>query len=820
MYGLYSASASFNARTSHKSILESCSYYTYFKASVMDRVSQNQSTSKTARSERTFLNTNTPKNDRHPLVNVWSAENDQEGNLIYFPPASHLVDQMCLDTNGPYGQPRLTAEAPIGKEMLEVRQYTLDQAVTRKWASNLRFIALKSLRENAYLPFPMPGVESVYELWLTEPDEFPANTDYVAVSYCWQRKEEISKYTVKDARSSRLRPVKAPNEVLDRAIHFAAYHSMRFIWIDQVCIDQEDRNDKELGIQSMDLVFQQAKYTAGVLSVSINELRHAEALDTLRKARYSDDYGYLPPMGQGKEEELSAKAWDIVELLEIIAADRWLTRAWILQEAACAGAHLVLLLKCPNGRGWQGDGRKLDGIISIDSHHLRAYLVLTVLLNSPWETPLEESREFHARLIASRAKLQNLAPLLDNSLYKTTQERATESASSSRELIAVPQSQSRRPICNIAEALQFLSTRQNSRVPDRLAILANLCDYRLRIDTTKVQHPRFSLSVAVLTMALLNGDLTILSGVPEEMWSSQFRPKGGASNEYPCAFSWLPPAQTILSKIPCPYENPNSCRMTGHELTQHGLVLRGYLWNIDTEIDLREIQKKYSGPYENLSSRKTQDRMREERVGIYFDILKTLSQRKEYCLADAIWHNVRSKYVNASYERYPGLHEEDFPIPNSFRDIYNPVNNQLIFRKAPLFTGEADLRRLFDLSHIVGYVPQDIIRNTPGTVLVNEWIAYTVMQDGYLAAGRLQGPLGSTSELRALFDVDGPRTILTPHCQNMVGFPRDKILLGRMSWVVESREQRLKQWNILVSTGMARGMWNVDDILAEKFLLA
>ncbi|KAH6724682.1 heterokaryon incompatibility protein-domain-containing protein [Leptodontidium sp. MPI-SDFR-AT-0119] len=150
------------------------------------------------------------------------------------------------------------------------------------------------------------------------------------------------------------RPVIAPNEVLDRAIHFAAYHNIRFIWIDQVCIDQDNRTDKELGIQSMDLVFQRAMFTAGILTTSIDEPRHAEALNALRRARYKNDYGYFPPLGVklNGEEDLMSRAWDIVDLYEMLASDRWLTRAWILQEAAYAGVRLVLLLKCPKGRGW------------------------------------------------------------------------------------------------------------------------------------------------------------------------------------------------------------------------------------------------------------------------------------------------------------------------------------------------------------------------------------------------------------------------------------------------------------------------------------
>jgi hypothetical protein len=123
--------------------------------------------------------------------------------------------------------------------------------MARKWANNQRFLALKSVEQpgmNEYFPFPMPKTKSIHDLWLTEPGEFPGITDYIAVSYYWQTKEKFPKYTVSDAQSSTLRPVTAPNEVLDRAIHFATYHNTCFIWIDQVCINQDNRTNKELGI--------------------------------------------------------------------------------------------------------------------------------------------------------------------------------------------------------------------------------------------------------------------------------------------------------------------------------------------------------------------------------------------------------------------------------------------------------------------------------------------------------------------------------------------------------------------------------------------
>lgn len=79
-----------------------------------------------------------------------------------------------------------------------------------------------------------------------------------------------------------------------------------------------------------------------------------------------------------------------------------------------------------------------------------------------------------------------------------------------------------RKTCNAAVALYFLRTRLNHRPADRLAILANLCDYEIRLNTTEIENRFTSLSVCLATLALINGDLSLL--VPEVY--SNFRVKG------------------------------------------------------------------------------------------------------------------------------------------------------------------------------------------------------------------------------------------------------------------------------------------------------
>ena len=67
-------------------------------------------------------------------------------------------------------------------------------------------------------------------------------------------------------------------------------------------------------------------------------------------------------------------------------------------------------------------------------------------------------------------------------------------------------------IPNAAQALAFLENRFSSCFPDRLAILAN---YEYRINTKVLKLPITSFSICSLTLALLNGDMSLL-GVYEE----------------------------------------------------------------------------------------------------------------------------------------------------------------------------------------------------------------------------------------------------------------------------------------------------------------
>jgi hypothetical protein len=61
--------------------------------------------------------------------------------------------------------------------------------------------------------------------------------------------------------------------------------------------------------------------------------------------------------------------------------------------------------------------------------------------------------------------------------------------------------------------MKALSTRGCRDLQDRIAIMANMCHYDIRLDTALIAKKCKSLRLAFLALSLLNGDLSLL--VPE-----------------------------------------------------------------------------------------------------------------------------------------------------------------------------------------------------------------------------------------------------------------------------------------------------------------
>jgi len=179
---------------------------------------------------------------------------------------------------------------------------------------------------------------------------------YVAVSYCWPPRDEKPiprSHTVRDL-DGRVRASRVLDDVLDRAVDFANSCGLRMIWMDQECLPQptetspkEDWGVQELGIQSMDIVYNRAMDTAGLLSVEIASQQQLTAIETL----IHSDWKTIQTVMTVQYCE------HIIRFLDETCRDRWYTRAWVIQEAICAGLKLVLAFQCNSGSSFSSKFR-------------------------------------------------------------------------------------------------------------------------------------------------------------------------------------------------------------------------------------------------------------------------------------------------------------------------------------------------------------------------------------------------------------------------------------------------------------------------------
>lgn len=82
-------------------------------------------------------------------------------------------------------------------------------------------------------------------------------------------------------------------------------------------------------------------------------------------------------------------------------------------------------------------------------------------------------------------------------------------------------------ICSAAAAITFLRLRELYSVTDKLAIVANMCGYPVRLNTIKVGETQEHLGVCMIALSLINGDFSLIT---PELYRL---PKGAVDGE-PC----------------------------------------------------------------------------------------------------------------------------------------------------------------------------------------------------------------------------------------------------------------------------------------------
>lgn len=390
--------------------------------------------------------------------------------------------------------------------------------------------------------------------------------EYVALSYTWTPSEyedpEAGRYRVEVWDGNHLEPSIVRNCVFDRILGYMRYTNVQLLWIDAHCIPRDASDDpastchtrctqKRDAIQAMDLVYQLSKHPVALLGRPLRVESELHLLARILLGDFVDD-----SMHRLSRATTIYEARKALWLLCEITRDSWWGRAWTFQENYRGGQRMKLLIRHDP---------------SLEQQKLR----LKVFDKMPGELcmlSISFSTEATRLCLALNAVAGKLQPgdlcRIDGVLR-----------AAGRYALLLPESSAMTPT-----VMTDIEARGLEKPWDRLAILANCCQYSVRLDDEALRRQSRSLSLSMLAMCLLNGEILnnnndCLNATASLTTSKLFR-------------------RQVFEAFNAPEDDTRrftfnkGCRLTDVELTAEGVSTKGHLWKLSRIIDTSKFYPK------------------------------------------------------------------------------------------------------------------------------------------------------------------------------------------------------------------------------------
>ncbi|CAI9634503.1 unnamed protein product [Alternaria burnsii] len=165
----------------------------------------------------------------------------------------------------------------------------------------------------------------------------PADCDYFALSYVWGPPADFLRLLISNEDELRQTGIIWSDERIPKTIRDAAslvyWLGYQYLWVDSLCIVQDDENDKASQIEWMDSIYAQAMVT--IVAADGSHANHGLAgwTDNPRKVQQSS-------VKVSKNMSLI----EHIHLLTGVAYDQctWKTRGWTMQELLCSRRTIML----------------------------------------------------------------------------------------------------------------------------------------------------------------------------------------------------------------------------------------------------------------------------------------------------------------------------------------------------------------------------------------------------------------------------------------------------------------------------------------------
>ncbi|KAI0974564.1 heterokaryon incompatibility protein-domain-containing protein [Xylaria arbuscula] len=489
------------------------------------------------------------------------------------------------DTAEPLGQIR-DSHAALGNgdnivsAMLDIQRH----AITRNnWIKSLECLYLATDRDgeptgkrqrlaNGQSAASFYTPELLRRTYLDPVSDPERGREYVAVSYTWEFSDEEEEqescrsfggYFVESRKTGELaQPSNVRDVVWERVLRYAQHVKCETIWIDRECVDQENTKEKETAIQNMHLVYSLSRRPIALLTHVIQTV---------------EELGLIVSLLFGDVEEQNESA--ALDLLNEITSDLWWQRAWTFQEDYRASTRMTLLI--PHTSNLE---HRKQTTRDVSNRPLLGTLAGEICIKSADFRKC--ATHFCLRYRQKRPEMQAVCNKILTTAGKYNVLLQDDNLSNAYTSI----SRSMTPTI-----LADISQRGILAESDRLAIAANCCGFTIRLDTAALNKRGCSLSLSMLALCLLNGE--IIENHPQ-------RHRGTLKDSI---FTYLmkqslrsfrPPVDEALTFI-------KSCRFVDPVLTHAGIQTRGILWRLGKVIRPRPLKAdKYCtlSPLETLAT--------------------------------------------------------------------------------------------------------------------------------------------------------------------------------------------------------------------------
>jgi hypothetical protein len=387
---------------------------------------------------------------------------------------------MVQDTDKPLARIRARYEGLLVPQLLEIQKQKTASEKPTEWARTLQCLQMDGTLKRQCGPY---GENMPAEVLRRIEIDALSNREFVAVSYPWHPSSgenvDFGGYDVESLNRQEIVTSKVRNGVWKRVIAYAQSCGVDPIWIDRECIPQEENSpQKEVAMNSMDIVYIRSKYPLGLLFKPIMSLVDLYILISLLEGEFV----------QSHDQKLTPKAdlntaSKVIMLLAYITSDQWWERAWIFQEDYLSGIRMCLLI--PHNISDIGQRAReyfgnIGGELKVYSANFRAQTTLFCL-----------------------AYLETYGKSCHDG--QSACEEILKRACSYKIKFRHPGSGKGKAMSSIIFA--DIGRRKITNGEDIIPIAANSCRYSVRLAHKRLLATGHSLSLCILALYLLNGEI-------------------------------------------------------------------------------------------------------------------------------------------------------------------------------------------------------------------------------------------------------------------------------------------------------------------------